>query len=95
MVADLEHQPNMPPMTNPLIPATNCTPLMEIKKLPTHVHSTDGCSSRASAQHATQDKFTESRDNCTRLIEIKKIPTHVHSTGGCRSRVSAQHATQD
>jgi hypothetical protein len=30
------------------------------KKLPTHVHSIDGCRSRASAQHATQDKFTES-----------------------------------
>ncbi len=57
MVADLEHQPNMPPKTNLLNLATNWSPLMEIKKLLTHVHSIDGCRFRASAQHATQVLF--------------------------------------
>jgi hypothetical protein len=52
---------------------------MQIKKLPTHVHSIDGCKSRASAQHATHDKFTESSNKLHSLMEIKKLPTHVHS----------------
>jgi hypothetical protein len=90
-------KPTMAPEAAELVAlnfATNCS-VDGDKKASTLMHSIDGGRSRASAQHATHDKFTESRDNSTPLIEIKKIPTNVHSTGGCRSRASAQHGTQD
>jgi hypothetical protein len=59
MVADLEHciSPNTTQDKIHSIQQQNCSPLMEIKMLPTHVHSTDGCKFGASAQHATQVLF--------------------------------------
>jgi hypothetical protein len=62
--------------------ATNCS-VDGDKKASTLMHSIDGGRSRASAQHATHDKFTESSNKLHSLMEIKKLPTHVHSIDGC------------